>query len=208
MLDACDRPAPLLAAAGLTPADLRGWLSPLGEHWWGSPGMTTLSHGDPAPTNNYLGTHGARLLDFEYAVPRHRLFDLAQWATRCPLPAPAFAQLRARHEQLIVAANGACPDADAFRWALERSCVVSAAYMLTWLPTHRLLDGDLPWADGWRARAAILHALSVIEDAGRNTDLETASAFASTLSGALRRRWPDVAATGPQWYGLASSATT
>jgi hypothetical protein len=178
-------------------AELAGALAPLEDAWCGGV-HRGISHGDPAPSNNHLGPRGARLLDFEYAALRHRLFDLAQWRARIPLPDAAFARLVAPHRDALVGTGRPWASRDAFDAELDRVVLVSAAYLLVWLPTASLADADRSWVGPWSVRAALLHGLRLVRAA------EAAPpAFGRPLAAlheALAGRWPEAEAHRVDWH--------
>lgn len=192
---AWDQLAEPVKALGARPCASDDWLGSLEDAWCGTGDRRALMHGDPAPSNNWIGAHGARLVDFEYACPRHALFDLAQWSVRCPLPDAAFARLVARHRDALVGPDRPWHDAADFDRELARTQTVSAAYLLGWLPSRRLIAADQPWVGAWSGRSAFAHGAATLAAAAERAGIDAAASFGAMLHRAVCTAWPE-AATG------------
>jgi hypothetical protein len=159
-----------------------------------------LTHGDPAPTNNHLRGNTIYLVDFEYAGYRHALYDLTGWNILCPLPRVCV-ELMSHH--LRTALLPACPavgDNESYQAAWAMLCTYRAMAMLSWMPL-RLLKHNMPWADNWRRREAMVVALSRWEEATRGVPgLEVIAEVAAQLCRRCQALWPDIEAESiPAW---------
>jgi len=160
----------------------------------------TLTHGDPAPSNNQLRGSTFYLLDFEYAGYRHALYDLTGWNVLCPLP-KACVDLMSHH--LRAALLPACPEAgddESYQAAWAMLCAYRALAMLSWMPL-RLLKRDLPWAEKGSRREAMVVALSRCEEATRGVPgLEVIAEVSAQLCRRCQALWPDIKAEShPAW---------
>ena len=159
-----------------------------------------LTHGDPAPTNNYLSGNQIYLIDFEYAGYRHALYDLTGWNILCPLP-DACVHLMSHH--LRAALAPACPAAGCdgiYQTAWAILCSYRAMALLSWMPL-RLIEHNASWADNWSMREAMVVALSRWEEATREVKgLEVMAVVAAQLLRRCRALWPDISADMiPAW---------
>ena len=96
-----------LDAAGVT-ADLERELELVAKRVESPGPFASFTHGDMAPSNNFFGPRGARLLDFEWCGVRHALYDTLLWNLFCPFP-----------EELVARADAA------YRSQLARACVAA-----------------------------------------------------------------------------------
>lgn len=159
-----------------------------------------LTHGDPAPTNNQLHGNTVYLLDFEYAGYRHALYDLTGWNILCPLP-KACVDLMSHHLRTVLAPT--CPEAgddESYQTAWATLCTYRAMALLSWMPL-RLIEHNMPWADNWSRRDAIVVALSRWEQATRGVPgLEVMADVAAQLFRRCQALWPDIAdENNPAW---------
>ncbi|GHO84249.1 phosphotransferase [Dictyobacter formicarum] len=162
-----------------------------------------LTHGDPAPTNNYLSGSQIYLIDFEYAGYRHALYDLTGWNILCPLPR-ACVHLMSHH--LRAALAPACPAAECdeiYQTAWGILCTYRAMALLSWMPL-RLIEHNAPWADNWSRREAMVVALSRWEEATREVKgLEVMAVVAAQLLRRCQTLWPDISAEKiPAWLAF------
>ena len=157
-----------------------------------------LVHGDPCPDNILLAADGrAILVDLEFARPGHALLDAAYWRTGFPtcwcagtVPGKVMHRLdRTYRTALGDAVPGAGDDA-AFR---RESAFIDAAWLLgnlSWL-----LKGALAENATWGRAANRSRILTYLQTAIRSSDqagiLPRLRAWAETLHGDFRSRWPD-----------------
>jgi hypothetical protein len=165
-----------------------------------------LTHGDPAPTNNQFRGSTVYLIDFEYAGYRHALYDLTGWNILCPLP-KACVDLMSHH--LRATLSPACPavgDDEIYRAAWAQICTYRAMALLSWMPLH-LIETNLPWADNWSRRDAMVVALSRWEEATRGVPgLEVMVEVATQLLKRCQTLWPDIATeNNPAWPAFLQS---
>lgn len=165
-----------------------------------------LTHGDPAPTNNQLRGSTIYLVDFEYAGYRHALYDLTGWNILCPLP-QACVELMSYHLRTVLAP--ACPaagDDESYQTAWARLCTYRAMALLSWMPL-RLIEHNMPWADTWSRRDAMVVALSRWEAATRGVPgLEVMAEVAAHLGKRCQALWPDIEVeNNPVWPAFLST---
>jgi hypothetical protein len=155
---------------------------------------TSLVHGDPCPDNVVLTSTGeALLLDFEFSVFGHALFDAGYWWMGFPtcwcagaLPVAVSRRLDAAYR---AAADQRGVDDAAF---VRESAIVNAAWLfdsLAWLLEPALAD-DEAWGTASR-RARILHYLDVtIRRTGEAGVLPGINAVAASWRAQLAGLWP------------------
>jgi hypothetical protein len=190
-----------LAAVGVT-AELDRELELVAKRVEDPGPFASFTHGDMAPTNNFFGPRGARLLDFEWCGVRHALYDTLLWNLFCPFPdelaVRADAAYRAQLAKACVAAR------DDRHYERERA-FVAAGRMLNMLQWHgpALLEADRPWAPDLTARQALawhlrrFHALAApVRELGA-----TVEALAA-LETRLRDRWRIEAGGLVPWKAL------
>ncbi len=159
-----------------------------------------FSHGDPAPSNNYLSRGKIYLVDFEYGGYRHALYDLTGWNILCPLPK---ACVRLMSDSLRTVLAPVCPAAEcneSYQSAWATLCTYRAMAMLSWMP-FRLTEHNESWAGEWSKREAMVAALSRWEEATRGVKgLEVMAEVATQLLWHCQVLWPDIAADAiPAW---------
>lgn len=166
-----------------------------------------LTHGDPAPTNNQLRGSTVYLVDFEYAGYRHVLYDLTGWNILCPLP-KACIDLMSHH--LRTALLPACPavgDDKIYQASWAMLSTYRAMALLSWMPL-RLIKHNLPWADNWSRREAMMVALFRWEEATRGVPgLEIIAEMAAQLFRRCELLWPDIEVeSNPAWPAFLSTS--
>jgi len=159
-----------------------------------------LTHGDPAPTNNQIHGSTIYLVDFEYGGYRHVLYDLTGWNILCPLP-KACVDLMSHH--LRTALLHVCPavgDDETYQTAWAMLCTYRAMALLSWMPL-RLIKHNLPWADNWSRREAMMVALFRWEEATRGVPgLEVIAEMAAQLFKRCELLWPAIEVeSNPAW---------
>lgn len=170
-------------------------------HFYAHPGdLLAFTHGDPAPTNNYLKGNEIYLVDFEYAGFRHLLYDLTGWNILCPLPKACVRQMR---NELLVALASTFPaltDSQMYQSSWAMLCTYRALALLSWMPLHLIRQNE-PWVGDWSKREAMMSALYRWEEATRGVkDLEVMSRMSSQLLKRSRALWPDIPIECiPQW---------
>lgn len=164
-----------------------------------------FSHGDPAPSNNHIGSRRVRLVDFEYAGYRHALYDLTGWAILCPLPWTWVAGMERAFRRVLGAdaRGGPLTDDRWYREAWATLCAYRALAMLTWF-SPALLAEDRAWAPGWTGRAALLStALRLHQTSVGVAALAPLADLGGRMGAALRARWPDLGEGAPRWPAAA-----
>lgn len=169
----------------------------------------TLTHGDPAPTNNYLCGNKIYLVDFEYAGYRHALYDLTGWNILCPLP-KACVRLMSQNLRGVLAS--ACPAAESdesYQTAWATLCTYRAMALLSWMP-GRLLKQNEPWVDEWSKREAMVVALNRWEEATQGVkELDVMATVAAQLFKRCQALWPDISVERiPQWRAFAQISSS
>jgi hypothetical protein len=159
-----------------------------------------LTHGDPAPTNNLLRGSTVYLLDFEYAGYRHALYDLTGWNILCPLPKACIDLMSHHLRATLLPACSAAEDDEIYQAAWATLCAYRTMALLSWMPL-RLIKHNLPWADNWSRREAVVVALSRCEEATRGVPgLEVIAEVAAQLGRRCQALWPDIEAkNNPAW---------
>lgn len=161
--------------------------------------LLAFSHGDPAPTNNHIGPGTTRLLDFEYGAYRHALYDLTGWYVLCPLPEAWAAELQASFRAHLATTWPPLADAANYQTGWAAMCAYRALAIVSWLPLD-ILDADLPWAEGWTMRGALLTAATRLRRATAGTpELATLGEASIRLAQAARARWPELGTGLPSW---------
>ena len=188
-------------------AELDGAIAAVRERYT-NPRATSLTQGDPAPSNVVFTRDGqARLVDFEYGGQRHVLADLAQWWIRCPLPEPWFEVLVDEVRPALLTAN-VYSDADTFDDELAYMASYAALYMFTWLPTHLAKTTDPGWVGTWRVRQALLSSCARGARAARSArGLEPLADWLTELNTTLTRTWPASGDGAPDWTALVGKDT-
>lgn len=165
----------------------------------------TFTHGDPAPTNNYLSGSTIYLVDFEYAGYRHALYDLTGWNILCPLPKACVDLMT---HTLRTALEPACPTAgcdESYQTAWASLCTYRALALLSWMPLY-LIKHNASWVGEWSKREAMVAALSRWEEATRGVKgLEVMTMVAAQLLSRCLALWPDIEADSiPRWTAFTS----
>lgn len=149
--------------------------------------LVALTHGDQAPTNVLYGGGRARLIDFEFAAVRPMLYDLATWATLCPLDERVVAEMLARYRALATREIPAAGTAEfEGNWGL--TCAFRALSMATWSGPE-LVDANAPWGRGWSARSALAIALGRAATATSGSDLVELRRLLTTLERSAHENW-------------------
>jgi hypothetical protein len=169
-------------------------------HVYAEPGpFLAFTHGDPAPTNNHVGSGRVRLLDFEYGAYRHCLYDLTAWEVLCPLGDLVVTEMRHTYRDVIRTAIPEVEDDLRFRREWATLCAYRALAMLTWIPPE-VLERNHPWAGDWTAREAACTALGRLARACEGIEpLAPVQAWSENAEGALLRRCPELKGALPRW---------
>lgn len=159
-----------------------------------------LTHGDPAPTNNQIHGSTVYLVDFEYAGYRHALYDLTGWNILCPLPKACVDLMSHQLRAAMFPTCSAVGDDEIYQTAWAMLCSYRAMALLSWMPV-RLIEHNLPWADNWSRREAMMVALFRWEEAARGVrGLEVVAEMAAQLFRRCQLLWPDIRVeSNPAW---------
>lgn len=158
-----------------------------------------FSHGDPAPTNNYIVGTNVRLIDFEYGAFRHALYDLSAWNILCPLPKTWVQLMIDCFQQQIAPQIPEFGEEKAFKEAWAMMCAYRSLALMTWLPVT-IITIDRSWVGNWSMREALISTLIRLYDA--TIEIPTLAALAALsemLLQTLQRRWPNVGNGAIKW---------
>jgi aminoglycoside/choline kinase family phosphotransferase len=165
-------------------------------------GFLSFTHGDPAPTNNYLSPWRTSLLDFEYGGFRHALYDITAWQMLCPLPIPCVTDMRRWFRHELAKSCAAARDPAHFEQAWAYLCAYRGLAILTWISPD-VLQQNRPWVGDWTMREAVLAAVTRLSEATANfVSLQPVHEAATRIAATLRSRWPefdDVENVSPRW---------
>lgn len=174
--------------------------------WYAARRFLTLTHGDPAPSNILFTPPpegDARLIDFEYASPRHPAYDLCVWDSLCPLPIEMVDAYRESYAAERAALGWAVTEEEECDYAALVTYRVLA--LLSWIPT-RARECDEPWVGQWSARCAVVAALERLAHRGvGDGSLFPLAARALECAHSWRARWPEVGDALPPWPALRNS---
>ena len=193
----------LHAAGAVTPAGLLDCTQRVAATY-GDPGAwLAFTHGDPAPTNTYLGPTGdsVRLLDFEYGGYHHALYDITAWWVLCPLPETLERTLRRAYKDTLAEVLPAALDDGCFLMEWATLVAYRALAILSWIPLN-VLKEDHARVDEWTARQSLIATAERLQAATAGVpELGAIAAFAASLARGLRARWPEYAQGDvlPRW---------
>jgi thiamine kinase-like enzyme len=164
---------------------------------------SAFTHGDPAPSNNFVGADGeVQLLDFEYGGFRHALYDVSAWNVLCPLPLPVVDLMKEAFRVELAQHLECARDKQNFerQWALM--CAFRALAVVSWIPTA-VLQQNHEWAPGWSAREAVTVALQRLHHVTLHfTDLEPLATGARDVLYQLNDAWPETTQTHTSLAGI------
>jgi hypothetical protein len=186
------------------PADLASCLSQIAETYAEPGEWLSLTHGDPAPSNNHIVGSTVRLLDFEYGAFRHALYDITAWNTLCPLPRRAVQLMRGAFQRVLAQKLPVAGDRAAFAQAWAMLCAYRGLALLTWV-SPEVLETNRPMVGTWSAREAVLAAAARTAEVAANIPgLEAVAGAAGQLYAALHARWPELgdAELSTRWAAL------
>lgn len=113
-------------------------------------------------------------------------------------------------QQLRAVLAPACPavgDDESYQAAWAVLCTYRAMALLSWMPL-RLIEHNMPWADTWSRRDAMVVALFRWEAATRGVPrLEVMAEVAAQLGKRCQALWPDIEVeNNPVWPALLSTS--
>ena len=162
-----------------------------------------FSNGDTSPANCRLSDDGLRFLDFEHSCFRHALLDVA--ALRFPFPAcPCWSHVP---EEIVQRAEDAykehmvrsCPEVlDPMRYTqgLTAACAAWTIVRATRLPKLEKIDEPQPM--GFSRRGQLLDTIATtVTCSQQSRSLQSLAAWLTSLSQALRTRWPHLPLAQP-----------
>lgn len=178
-------------------ARVRRGMTRICQAWYAGRDAMTLTHGDPAPGNVlFLDDGEARLVDFEYAAPRHPAYDVTAWDVLCPFPHDVVRGFREEYARARGALGWPVADGDG---SYEAVIAYRALALLSWLP-HSARKQDCAWVDQWSVRQAVLCTLDrLAARCMHDGELQRLAEAAADAAVAWRRAWPEVEEVLPSW---------